>query len=126
MNTPKSSFRLAAIVMFASVAASVAIACSGDNSNGTPTVDGGMTADSTAPGDDSSMMNSDSSMTTDSNMNPVDSPSLDTGSCMSDAGTCNSCYSAAQASADPYNACSVYGTACQRFDATRVPSHGML
>jgi hypothetical protein len=57
---------------------------------------------------------------------PTDAPSLDTGSCKSDAGTCNSCYSSAQAAADPYNACSQYTANCIKFDSTRVPSHPTL
>lgn len=125
MKTTKTSFRLAAITLFAATASIVAIACSGDdnNSNPAPTGDGGMGTDSTMSGDDSSMASDSTS--TDSTA-PTDSPSLDTGSCKSDGGTCNSCYTAAQAAADPYNACNAYTSKCIPFDPSRVPTHPTL
>jgi hypothetical protein len=126
MKTYKLALRFASLAAIAAVASSVAVACSGDdnNSNPQPTLDSGMGSDVTMMGDDSSM-GTDSSMTSDTSA-PIDAPSLDTGSCKSDAGTCNSCYTAAQAAADPYNACSQYTVNCIKFDATRVPSHPTL
>jgi hypothetical protein len=52
--------------------------------------------------------------------------SLDTGSCSSDSAACNSCYTDAQAKADPLNACSsLYTKNCLQFTGT-VPTHGSL
>ena len=116
--------RFAGIAVAAAVAASVAVACSGDDngSNPQPTTDSGAVVDGTTPGEDSSTGSDSSSSDTGS----LDAPSLDTGSCKSDAGTCNSCFTAAQAAADPYNACSPYTANCIAFAATRVPKHPTL
>jgi hypothetical protein len=125
MKTYKLALRFASVALIATVAASLAVACSGDdnNSNPAPTVDSGNGSDGTMQGDDSST-GSDSTSTDTSTAS--DAPSLDTGSCKSDAGTCNSCYTAAQAAADPYNACSQYTANCVKFDPARVPSHPTL
>ncbi len=117
-------YRVVAIGLAATLASALAAACSGDDngSNPQPTTDSGFTPDGTTAGDDSSAGN-DSSQAESST---VDSPSLDTGSCKSDASTCNTCYTAAQAAADPYNACSQYTANCVPFDPTRVPSHPQI
>jgi hypothetical protein len=49
----------------------------------------------------------------------------DTGSCVSEASTCNTCYTDAQAATDPYNACSPYTANCHQFTTT-VPTHPTL
>jgi hypothetical protein len=46
---------------------------------------------------------------------------IDTGTCKSDSGFCNTCYTDAQAAADPYNACSAYTASCVQFTGT-VPT----
>jgi hypothetical protein len=56
---------------------------------------------------------------------PADVLLVDTGSCVSETSTCNSCYTDAQAQADPYNTCSTYTAACVPFDPTRVPDGGV-
>lgn len=125
MKTYKLALRFLSIAAIAAVASSVAVACSGDDNNGNPSP----TADS-GSGNDGTMTEDSSNGTDSSNGSDTstasDGPSLDTGSCKSDAGTCNSCYSATQAAADPYNACSQYTANCIKFDSTRVPSHPTL
>jgi hypothetical protein len=125
MKTTKLT-RFVGIALAGAVAAGVAVACSGDDNSGnpTPTVDSGSGSDVTTTGNDSST-GTDSSSGSDTST-ASDAPSLDTGACKSDAGTCNSCYTAAQAAADPFNACSPYTTNCIKFDATRVPTHPTL
>ncbi len=51
--------------------------------------------------------------------------SLDVGSCRSDSGACNSCYTDAQAATNRYNACSAYTKNCVKFTTT-VPAHPTL
>jgi hypothetical protein len=55
---------------------------------------------------------------TDANLPDVN---LDSGSCKSDSSACNSCYTDAQAAADPFNACSAYTKNCVPFTTT-VPT----
>jgi hypothetical protein len=121
MGTTRLS-RLAVLGLAATLASALAAACSGDDngSNPQPTTDGGAMPDGTTSGGDSST-GTDSSQAAESSAD--DAPSLDTGSCKSDASTCNTCYTAAQAAADPYNACSHYTANCVSFDPTRVPNH---
>jgi hypothetical protein len=59
---------------------------------------------------------------TDTNLPDVN---LDTGKCTSDSSACNSCYTDAQAAADPFNACSSYTKNCVPF-TTKVPTHPTL
>lgn len=124
MMTPKLA-RVAAIGLAATLASVLAVACSGDDNSGNPqpTTDSGAAPDGTTPGDDSST-GSDSSTVADTGS--IDALSLDTGSCKSDASTCNTCYTAGQAATDPYNACSQYTANCVSFDPTRVPSHPQI
>jgi hypothetical protein len=57
---------------------------------------------------------------TDTNLPDVN---LDTGKCTPDSSACNSCYTDAQAAADPFNACSAYTKNCVPFTTTvpKVP-----
>jgi hypothetical protein len=126
MKTSKFASRIAVLALVAAAASGLVVACSGDdNSSPQPTVDGGNTSDVTMTGDDSSM-SSETSITTDGNGSTDALGAIDTGSCKSDAGTCNSCYSSTQAGQDPYNACTPYTKNCVKFDSTRVPSHPTL
>ena len=59
---------------------------------------------------------------TDTNLPDVN---LDTGKCTPDSSACNSCYTDAQAAADPFNACSAYTKNCVPFTTT-VPTHPTL
>jgi hypothetical protein len=52
---------------------------------------------------------------------PLPDVSLDVGPCVSDSGSCNSCYTDAQATVNRYNACSPYTTSCVKFTTT-VPT----
>jgi hypothetical protein len=112
MKTNKLTLALATFALTFSAAAFVA--CGGDDSSqpGPTPRDGGAT---------------DSSIQTDGS-NPSDSASdsnmvIDTGACVSDAATCNSCYTQQQAQQDPYNACSPATANCIPFDTTRVPAN---
>jgi hypothetical protein len=118
------SYRLATIALGLSSASLVLVACSSDdNSNNPPitVVDSGAQQDSTVtpsgdsgpgPGTDSSVPPVDSGPLPDSNL-------PDVGNCVSEASTCNSCYTVVQ---DPLGACSPYSVNCIPFDNTRVPS----
>ena len=126
MNTRNLILRLAGVSLVSVAASVAAVACSGDNSNGNPapTQNDSGTTDSTTSGDDSST-GDDSSMGTDSSTGTdsgggMDVVLIDTGSCVSDAATCNSCYNATQAAQDPYNACTPYTVNCTPFDNTRI------
>jgi len=124
MSARKTTIRVTGVLLAGSIAAGFPVACSSSSNGGNPTptnYDSG-----TAPDTTTSSSGGDSSSTTDTSAPTPDSPSLDTGGCTSDASTCNSCYTAAQAAADPYNACSPYTAACIPFDPTRVPSHPSL
>ena len=129
MNTRKLVMKLAGVSIVALAAsAGTLIACSGDNSNGgNPATTGGDSGSGgdvtmggdTATGDDSSM-GSDTSTSGDSG-GGMDVVQIDTGGCVSDASTCNTCYSASQAATDPYNACSPYTVNCVPFsNSTRI------
>jgi hypothetical protein len=113
MKTSKLTIALASFALAIS-SSSAFIACSSDDSSQPgPSGHDASTSDSQTT----------DSNNTDSNMNP-DTADLDTGSCMSDAATCNSCYTAQQAAADPYNACSSATANCVPFNnATRVPAN---
>ena len=106
---------LAAVAIILSAAAGLGACSSDDSSNPQPVVrDSGTAADSTTGGDSSTGGDTGTMM---------DSAALDTGSCMSDAASCNSCYSPTQNMADPYNACSSATANCIKFDNTRVPAN---
>jgi hypothetical protein len=145
MKASNTTVRLALLLLVGSV-----VACdSSGNGGGNPPAtnedagtDSSSVADSTVPGTDSApdspstvSEGGDSTVPgTDSGgpseagegSTPFDAPSLETGSCQSDASTCNTCYTPAQAAADPYNGCSPYTAACIPFDPTRVPTHPTL
>jgi hypothetical protein len=123
MNTRKIYFRLAVAALVASVSSFAFVACSSDDSNNTPgpsSHDSGATDSTTSSGGDSSGSGSGS------DTGAMDSNTIDVGSCVSDASTCNSCYNAMQAQQDPYNACSPYTANCIPFDKSRVPMHPMV
>jgi hypothetical protein len=114
MNTNKLVLALSSFaIVFASSATFVACS-SDDNSNPGPTpldasTDTSVGSD-TGPGTDGSTQ-SDSS---------TDGGTPDTGTCTSDAATCNSCVTQAQ---DPLHACSPATANCVPFDNTRVPAN---
>ena len=116
MKSSKLLAPLAAVAIVLGSAASL-VACSSDDSsaNPQPTVhDSGTAADSTTGGDSSP--GNDGATT-------MDSAVIDTGTCMSDATTCNSCYTPQQAAQDPYNACAPSTANCIKFDNSRVPAN---
>jgi hypothetical protein len=117
--------RLATLALVGAVACASAYGCSGDNSNNNPgpsNHDGGGT-DSTASSSGGS--SGSSSGTVGDSSGGADVPIIDTGTCTSDASTCNSCYTAAQAAQDPLNACAPETVNCIPFTKT-VPTHPML
>jgi hypothetical protein len=143
MNAHKLRLGLAtALLATAAISASVFVACSSSNgTNPAPTVrDAGpdSTSKTDAPtshadgntGKDTGPPGTDGGQTKDSGHSKdtgggVDSGPPDTGACKSDSGTCNSCYTAAQAASNPYTACSPYTKNCVPFTTT-VPSHPQL
>jgi len=126
MNTRKLVMKLAGVSLVALAASAGSLAaCSGDNSNGgnpAPTGnDSGSATDSTMMMGDDSSMGSDTSTSTDTGGGGMDVVTIDTGGCVSDASTCNTCYTASQAMTDPYNACSPYTVNCSPFNnSTRI------
>jgi hypothetical protein len=125
MNARKLSLRLAALALVATtMSLSFFEGCGGgSNSNPTPTKrDSG--PDSTNPPDTGGK--TDTGGGGDSgNDAGADVGLPDTGSCKSEASTCNTCYTDAQAATDPYNACSPYTANCHQFTTT-VPTHPTL
>ncbi len=116
MKTSKLLAPLAAAAILLSLAATF-VACSSDDSStpGPTTHDSGTAADSS--------MNTDSGVVGDSG-GMQDTGVIDTGSCVSDAATCNSCYSPMQNMQDPYNACAPSTANCIPFNnGTRVPAN---
>jgi len=129
MNSHKLSLRLAYLALAATAAMATAYGCSGDDTSNNPgpsSHDGGG-SDSTASssGGSSGGSSGSSSGTVGDSSGGADVPVIDTGSCTSDAATCNSCYTAAQAAQDPLNACAPETVNCIPFTKT-VPSHPML
>jgi hypothetical protein len=117
MNTRTMFFRLAGISLVAVASSALAIACSGDDNNGNPAPtqnDSGTGSDVTMTGDDSSM-GTDTSTSTDSGTG-MDVVIISTDGCVSEASTCNTCYTSTQAAQDPYNACTPYTVNCTPFD----------
>jgi hypothetical protein len=68
---------------------------------------------------------SDAHIRSDASDASEDAVSLDTGACVPESSTCNSCYTDAQAAADPYNTCSPYTASCVPFTLP-VPTHPTL
>src|SRR5271154_3655804 len=104
MKAKKLALRLTTLGLVAATTSVLAFAgCGGvDNANPMPTVRDSGTDSTTNHGDGGGQKESggsDGGGTTDTSL-------PDTGGCKSDSGTCNSCYTDAQAAADPYNACS--------------------
>jgi hypothetical protein len=119
MNTRKLSLRLAALALVATAASGAVYGCSSDDSNssnpGPSSHDGG--------GNDGTVSSNDSGGSDAGNVS--DAPVIDTGSCVSDASTCNSCYTPTQAQQDPLNGCAPETANCIPFTGT-VPTHPML
>jgi hypothetical protein len=120
------------LALVASVALSAAVAaygCSSNSAGNNPAPsarDGGGDATSSSSGSGSSSGSTSSSGgATDSGGGGVDAPVIDTGSCTSDASTCNSCYTSTQAAQDPLNACAPETVNCIPFTGT-VPQHPTL
>lgn len=122
MNAHKLTVRLTALALVATTASALAFfGCGGTNdTNPMPTQrDSG--ADSTTNHPDGGGQPDGGGET-----GGMDTSLPDTGSCKSDSSSCNSCYTDAQATTDPLNACSEYAKNCVPFDKTRVPSHPAL
>jgi hypothetical protein len=103
MKTNKLILRLAAATAMTVATCVSIVACSGDDSNSTPT----NTQDA---GNRDTGNNSDTG-TPDTGVD---------GSCESDASNCNSCVTPDQ---DRFNACSQYAVYCIPFDNSTVPQH---
>jgi hypothetical protein len=119
MNTRTMILRLAGISLVGVAASALAIACSADDNNGNPAPtqnDSGMGSDVTMTGDDSSMGTDTGNTVMDSGTVGMDVVIISTDGCVSEASTCNTCYTATQAAQDPYNACTAYTVNCSPFD----------
>jgi hypothetical protein len=139
MNTHKLTFGIATLALLATTASLfVFTGCSGDDStadSGPTNRDSGVSDSTTGTTDsgkekkDGTSPNSDAPVETDAGADASDASedvvSLDTGMCESDSSTCNTCYTDAQAAANPYNACSPFTANCLKFDPTRVPEGGV-
>ncbi len=128
MKAHRFTFHLAAASMLAMAVGSFAGACSSNSNGGNPAPsgdDGGDATSSSSSGAGSSSgtgSSSGSSSGAGSSSGSSSGGLPDTGACMSDASTCNSCYTAQQAMQDPLNACSPYTANCTPFsNKTRVP-----
>jgi hypothetical protein len=136
MTTHKLTLGIATLAIAATTTSILlSVGCSNSSSGEpAPTRDSG--SDSTTG--DSGNSGSDSGVGTDSHVSAdaatdapaatdgaTDAVSLDTGSCTSEASTRNTCYTDAQAAANPYNACSPYTVNCVPF-TTAVPMHPTL
>jgi hypothetical protein len=115
MNARKVSLRAAIFGAIVACGAVAAYGCSSNNNNNGP---GPTQHDSGTDGTTSS-----SGSTSDGS---TDAPTIDTGSCVTDASGCNSCYNAQQAAQDPLNACAPSTVNCIPFDNTKVPAHPTL
>jgi hypothetical protein len=120
MSPKNLNGRLAVLALACATGIAAAQGCSSSNSNnpGPSSHDAGN--DTTSSG--SSGGSSGSSGGTEGGMDVVN---IDTGSCTSDASTCNSCYSNMQAQEDPLNACAPETANCIPFTKT-VPTHPTL
>jgi hypothetical protein len=122
MKARKLALKLTALGLMVTTASALAfVGCGGVNANPTPPVKDSGTDSTTNHGDSGAPKESGSGDT-----GAVDTSLPDTGGCKSDSGACNSCYTDAQAAADPYNACSSFTKNCVSFDPTRVPTHPSL
>ena len=122
--------RLAMLALLGGMASVTAYGCSSnDNGNnpGPSRHDGGgndSTASSSSGGSSGGSSGSSSGGIGDSS-GGADVPVIDTGTCTSDASSCNSCYTAQQAAEDPLNACAPETVNCIPVTKT-VPTHPML
>jgi hypothetical protein len=138
MNTHKLTFAVPTLALLATMfSLFVFTGCSGDDSavdsgptardsgidsSTTATTDSGKEQkDGTTPGSDARTENDAG----DAGDALEDVVSLDTGACVSESGSCNTCYDDAQAAANPYNACSPFTATCIKFDPSRVPEGGV-
>jgi len=123
MNPKNLHGRLAVFALACATGVAAANGCSSSNSNnpGPSSHDAGNDTTSSSSGGGSGG-SSGSSGGTEGGMDVVN---IDTGSCVSDASTCNSCYTASQAAQDPLNACAPETANCIPFTKT-VPTHPML
>jgi hypothetical protein len=119
MSSKNLSARLAVFALVVSAGSASAYGCSSSNNNNPAPSTNDSGSDSTS----SSSSGSSSGGSSDGSMN--DSVVIDTGACMSDASTCNSCYTPMQAQEDPLNACAPETANCIPFTQT-VPTHPML
>jgi hypothetical protein len=123
MNAHKLTLKLTGLAIAATTASVLAFfGCGGtNNGNPMPTQRDSGTDSTTSHADGGGHMDGGGGDT-----GGMDTSLPDTGSCKSDSSACNSCYTDAQASTDPLNACSEYAKNCVSFDKTRVPSHPTL
>jgi hypothetical protein len=124
MKTSNLSLRLTVAGMVALLGVATAYGCSSSSGGGNPgpsSHEGG--TDGTASSSGGSSSGGSSSGVNEGG--GQDAVVIDTGSCTSDASTCNSCYSATQAAQDPLNACAPETANCIPFTGT-VPSHPTL
>ncbi len=135
MNTHKVTFGIATFALVATAASLLVFTGCGGGDN---TADSGPSnrdsggVDSTTevdsgkkPGKEAGSSN-DGGKTKDASADSSkDAVSLNVGDCAPETTTCNSCYSDAQAAADPYNTCSPYTVNRVPFDPTRVPEGGV-
>jgi hypothetical protein len=130
MNTHKLTVGVATLALVATSTSLLLFAGCSTSSNPAPssTIDSSTdspTPDTSTAGNDTGVA-IDSPVAVDSGTDAVadtavvDVVSLDTGSCVSAMSTCNTCYTDAQAAANPYNACSPFTTNCVPF-TTPIP-----
>jgi hypothetical protein len=127
MNSRTVSLRLASLAAAAAMATVTAYGCSSSNSNNPApsTHDAGGDSTASSSGGSSGGSSGSSSGSVGDSSGGADVVVLDTGTCTSDASTCNSCYTAQQAVADPLNACAPETVNCIPFTGT-VPAHPTL
>ena len=118
---PSTFTRLAVVAVGLVVATGAFLACSSDNSNPGPVTvfDSGTQDAYVPPGTDANVPPADGNVGPQPEASLLDTNLPDVGNCVSDASTCNSCYTPAQ---DPLNGCSPATVNCIPFDNTRVPS----
>jgi|HubBroStandDraft_2_1064218.scaffolds.fasta_scaffold954505_2 hypothetical protein len=120
MSSKNLSARFAVLALVVGAGSASAYGCSSSNSsNPAPSTHDSGTDVTTNDGSGSSSGGGGN----DGSMNDV--VVIDTGSCMSDASTCNSCYTTMEAQEDPLNACAPETANCIPFTQT-VPTHPML
>jgi hypothetical protein len=114
------NLRLLVLALGLASVSALAACSSDDSSNPTPTPahDSGTPIDSSLPPTPDSGGGVDAGPGEDTGPG-IDAALPDAGSCVSDASTCNSCYTPV---VDPVNGCSPAAANCVKFDNTRVPA----